>query len=205
MENSEIKKLTAFFYEIGNLRRVLRAHQQMLLALDPTDNIASHSFRVAFIGYFLAKELDADADKVFKMCLIHDLEEIRTSDQNWVHKKYVKAYEAEVRRDQLEHLSHADELLKLSDEYEKRETQEAKITKDADLLDQIFLLREYAHQGNKEAARWLKGEASGAGIQEENEQEKKLSCDLAKKIAKEAKSQEPSFWWENAWTSDRRE
>lgn len=203
MEKLQIEKLVAFFYEIGNLRRVLRAHQQMLLVSDPTDNIASHSFRVAFIGYFLAKELGADSDKVLKMCLLHDLEEVRTSDQNWVHKKYVKVYEGEVRRDQLEGLFHTDELLKLSDEYEKRETTEAKIVKDADLLDQVFLLKEYSHQGNKEAEHWLNG--GWDGQVRESEQEKKMFTEIAKQIAKEAKNQKPSFWWENAWTPDRRE
>jgi len=205
MEEQQIKKLTSFFYEIGNLRRVLRAHQQMLLALDSTDNIASHSFRTAFIGYFLAKELEVDADKVLMMCLLHDLAEIRTGDQNWVHKKYVKAYEGEVRRDQLKDVSHSEKLLELSDEYEKRETQESKIAKDADLLDEIFLLREYAHQGNKEAIRWLRGEADGNGTKEEGEQEKRMFTNLAKEIAKTAKGQDPSFWWENAWTPERRE
>lgn len=204
MEQKQIEKLTSFFYEIGNLRRVLRAHQQMLLALDPTDNIASHSFRVAFIGYFLAKELEADADKVLKMCLLHDLEEIRTGDQNWVHKKYVKAYEAEVRRDQLEGLHHSENLLELSDEYQKRETKESKIAKDADLLDEVFLLREYAHKGNKEAVRWLRGEKGDNDGDKEGEQEKRMFTSLAKEIARAAKAQDPSFWWEYAWTPEKR-
>ena len=67
MKQNQLKKLVSFFYEIGNLRKVIRAHQQMLLFQDLTDNIAAHSFRTAFIGYFLAKELKADADKVIKM------------------------------------------------------------------------------------------------------------------------------------------
>lgn len=205
MDNSQVQKLTAFFYEVGNMRRVLREHQQMLLALDPTDNIASHSFRAAFIGYFLAKELGADADKVLKMCLVHDLGEIRTGDHNWVHRKYAIVHEEEARQDQLKDLSHAGEFSELSDEYEKRETLESQLAKDADLLDEIFLLREYAHQGNKEASRWLKAEADGNGPKKESEQEKKMFTDLARQIAREAKNQEPSFWWENAWTPERRE
>ena len=68
--SNKLDILANFFYEIGNLRMVLRSHQQTLLSHDPTDNIASHSFRTAFIGYFLAKELKADADKVLKMCMI---------------------------------------------------------------------------------------------------------------------------------------
>ncbi|MEW5805388.1 MAG: HD domain-containing protein, partial [Patescibacteria group bacterium] len=155
MNSTQIQKLTQFFYEIGALRKTLRAHQQTLLVNDPSDNIAAHSFRVAVIGYFLAKALKADADKVIKMCLIHDLEEARSGDQNWVNKKYVKVYEEEIREEQLNGLIGAEELKKISQEYQERKTKEAKIAKDADLLDQILLLKEYEHQGNKEASNWL--------------------------------------------------
>jgi len=203
MKPKEIKKLTAFFFEIGNLRKVLRAHQQILLSYDLTDTIASHSFRVALISYFLAKELKADADKVLKMCLLHDLEETRSGDQNWVHKRYLKVYEDEIRKEQLKELIHSEELLKLSKEYQERKTLEAKIVKDADLLDEIFLLKEYVWQGNKEAKDWLKG-THKKGPGGESRQEKLMNTKLAKEIAKEAKRQSPSFWWENLWTSNRR-
>jgi len=198
MQQKQVQKLVSFFFEIGNLRKIIRAHQQTLLSFDLSDTIASHSFRVTFIGYFLAKELKADVDQVLKMCLLHDLEEARSSDHNWVHKKYVKVFEEEIRRDQFRGLPGFRELTKLGREYEKRETLEAKIAKDADLLDEIFLLREYAWQGNKEAQTWLKGSKI------ENEQEKMMSTKLAKKLAREAKKQAPSFWWRNIWTSKRR-
>ena len=129
MKQNQIKKLVSFVFEIGNLRKVIRAHQQTLLSFDLSDTIASHSFRVIFIGYFLAKELKADVDKVVKMCLLHDLEETRSSDHNWVHKRYVKVFEDEIRHDQLKNLSNSEELLKLSKEYQERKTLEAKITK----------------------------------------------------------------------------
>ncbi len=199
MKQNQIKKLVSFVFEIGNLRKVIRAHQQTLLSFDLSDTIASHSFRVIFIGYFLAKELKADVDKVVKMCLLHDLEETRSSDHNWVHKRYVKVFEDEIRRDQLKNLSNSEELLKLSKEYQERKTLEAKITKDADLLDETFLLREYAWQGNKEAKNWLKG------VKKESHHEKMMFTKLAKAIAKETKSQAPSLWWKNLWTPTRRE
>jgi putative hydrolase of HD superfamily len=198
MKSQEIKNLTLFFYEIGNLRKVLRAHQQTLLTQDLTDNIASHSFRTAFIGYFLAKALKANEDKVIKMCLLHDIEESRCGDQNWVHKRYIKVFEKEIREGQLKNLPNSKELLKLSQEYQQRKSLEAKIAKDADLLDEIFLLKEYEQQGNKEAANWLK---SG---EEENEQEEQMHTNLAKLIAKEAKKTKPSLWWDNLWTYQRR-
>lgn len=203
LRKDQIKKLTSFFFEIGNLRKVLRAHQQMLLSYDLTDTIASHSFRVALFGYFLAKELKADDNKVIKMCLLHDLEETRSMDHHWVSKKYVKVFEDEIRKDQLEKLPHSNELIELSKEYKERKTLEAKIAKDADLLDQIFLLREYAWQGNKEAIDWLKGTRK-KGPGGESQQEKLMSTKLAKEIAKEAKIQTPSTWWENLWTPTER-
>ena len=193
----KIKKLVSFFYEIGSLRRVLRAHQQSLFFRDESDNISSHSFRVAFIGYFLAKELKADENKVIKMCLLHDIEETRSGDQNWVNKKYVKVFEKEIVEDQLKGLPNSEELLNLLKEYYERKTLEAKIAKDADLLDQLLLLKEYEFQGSKEAARWLKGK-------KESNQEKLMSTKLAKEIAKEIKKQKPSLWWQNAWTHNRR-
>lgn len=191
--------LTKFFYEIGNLRKVLRAHQQTLLVNDPSDNIASHSFRTAFIGYFLAKELEGDADKVLKMCLSHDIEDVRSGDMNWVNKKYVKVYGDEIRDDQLKNLPHSEEFLQLSKEYAERQSKEAKIAKDADLLDQVFLLREYSHQGNKEAEHWVREGSEGICYQI-----KLMSFDLTKEIARKAIAMKPSDWWENIWTSKNR-
>jgi 5'-deoxynucleotidase YfbR-like HD superfamily hydrolase len=43
----------------------------------------------------------------------------------------------------LKNLPNSKELLALSKEYQKRKTLEAKIAKDADLLDEILLLKEY--------------------------------------------------------------
>ena len=198
MKENKIKKLVSFFYEIGTLRKIPRAHQQTLFSQDLSDNIASHSFRTAFIGYFLAKELKADADKVIKMCLLHDTEESRCGDQNWVHKRYVKVFEKEIRNEQLKDIINSGELKELSKEYQERKTLEAKIAKDADLLDQILILKEYQIQGNKEAESWLR--RSG----KDNEQQKLMFTDLAKKISREIKKQNPSFWWKSFWTSKRR-
>jgi len=203
MKQEDIKNLTSFLFEIGNLRKVIRAHQQALLSFDLSDTIASHSYRVSLIGYFLAKELKADSNKVLKMCLLHDLEETRSSDHNWVHKKYVKVFEDEIRQDQLKNLPNSQELLKLSQEYHDRKSLEAKIAKDADLLDEILLLKEYAWQGNKEAADWLKGKRQ-EGKTRKSTHQKMLVTKLAKAVAAEVKRQNPSHWWKDLWTPKRR-
>ena len=92
----DIQKLAHFLYEVGSMRRIPRMHRQILLVDDNADNIASHSYRAAFIGWILAKEENADLYKVVMMCLLHDIGEIRSGDQNWVHKRYTKIYDKEI-------------------------------------------------------------------------------------------------------------
>ena len=191
----KLEQLTHFFYELGTLRKVARSHRQTFLTDDLSDNISSHSYRVTMIGWFLAKLEKGDPYKVVMMCLFHDTSEARTGDQNWVHKKYIKAFEDEAVKDQLSNIPASSELLTITSEYEKRESKEAMLAKDADLLDQLLLLKEYSWQGNQEAAQWLK----------DNEQVKRLYCKSAKQIANEILSQRPSNWWSHSgWSADRR-
>ena len=133
------------------------------------------------------------------MCLFHDSAESRSGDQNWVHKSYVKVFEDEIIKDQLSNLPNKNELSKVVNEYRERLTKEALIAKDADLIDQIILLKEYSHQGNKESLDWL-GNNKGKG----NMQYKLLKTRSAKLVAMEILKQDPSDWWSKNWTEKRR-
>lgn len=185
------KRVVGFLYEIGTLRKTARSHRQILLSNDLSDNIASHSYRVTLIGYVLAIMENVNVEKVIKMCLLHDADETRSNDQNWIHKKYVKVFEEEIINDQLSFFG--DEFTKIKNEYNKRISPESRITKDADILDQILILNEYALTGNKEAQKWLK-----------RKNESYLSTRSARKLYKEIKSQSPSAWWDKIWTEKRR-
>lgn len=199
MTKKTLTKTAHFLYEIGTMRKIARAHRQTLLTDDLSDNISSHSYRVAWIGWLLAKEEGVDPYKVLLMCLSHDISEIRSGDQNWVHKKYVKVFEDEISKNQVKNLIGEDELEEVIKEYDIRESKEAKIAKDADLIDQILLLKEYEWVGNKEAKDWL-GENKGKG----NMQYKLLSSKSAKRLATEILKQRPSDWWQSVWTEKRR-
>lgn len=193
------KKIVRFFYEIGTMRKLMRMHRQVLLTDDMSDSIASHSYRVAMISWFLAKEEGADPYKTVMMSLIHDVGEIRSNDHNWIHKRYIKVYEEEIDKEQLGTLPYPD-LKSFIDEYQERTSKEAILAKDADLLDQILLLREYDWQGNKEATIWLYGK----GVAKENAQLVKLKTETAKKIGKAIYDENPSDWWNNLYTSVNR-
>jgi putative hydrolase of HD superfamily len=187
-------RLINLFFEVGSLRKIARSHRQILLTDDISDNIASHSFRVAIIAYFLAQLEKVDVNKTIIMALFHDLSETRSGDQNWVHKRYVKVFEDEIIKDQLSDLTENNQLLAIMREYHERKTPESKVAKDADLLDQILLLKEYALNGNKEAETWL----------QRKEPQKRLQTQSAKKLAKKLYKTNPHNWWGNLWTSKRR-
>lgn len=147
------------------------------------------------IGWFLAKSEKVDPYKVVMMCLFHDTSEARTGDQNWVHKKYVKTFDDEAIPDQVAKIPFGADILQIKTEYEKRESPEAIVAKDADLIDQVILLKEYAWQGNKEAELWLV----------DSEQGKRLVCDSAKKLVREIVNKKPSDWWgKTGWSAERR-
>lgn len=194
-KKDDLKKLANFFYEVGTLRKTARSHRQGLLTDDLSDNIASHSYRVTVIGYFLAKLASADVAKVVQMCLFHDVGETRSGDQNWIHKGYTKIFEEEIHHDQFSPLPYSEEIEKIDREYRQRKTLEAKLAKDADVLDQILLLKEYTHTGNQEAAIWLKDDNHLI----------MLLTPTARKVVKEILKQKPSDWWyRGGWTPNRR-
>lgn len=134
------------------------------------------------------------------MCLMHDVVEARSGDHNWIHKRYVKVFEDEIIADQSRGLSSGDELTVLRTRYRERTTHEAKIAKDADLLDQLLLLKEYEHGDNKEAAKWLAGRRE-AYLQNLNTA---LSCPTSQTAARAILDGDPSDWWGPLWTSENR-
>ena len=192
-------RLADFLYEIGTMRKVLRMHRQTLLTDDMSDNIATHSYRVAMIGWFLAKKENVDPYKVVMMCLLHDVGEIRSNDHNWINKRYIKIFDEEIIKEQLGELPFND-FEEFATEYEERESKESIIAKNADTLDQILLLREYEWQGNKEATVWLRGKGKDEG----NAQFKKLTLDSARELGEAIYARDPSSWWDDVWTSKNR-
>ncbi len=198
MENAN-ERLADFLFEVGTLRRINRSHRQNLLVNDDTDNIASHSFRVTWIGWHLAKLEGADPHKVTMMCLLHDLGEARSNDMNWIHKRYVTVHDDEITEEQLGTLPFP-ELKELVQEYSARQSLEAKVAKDSDNLDQILLLKEYEWQGNQEAARWLRGDEAKDGRHRLD----RLYTKAGRALGEAIYAREPSKWWEDLWTNKNR-
>lgn len=176
----DTNKIVNFFFEIATLRRLTRSHRQMIEEV--SDNISDHSFRVAIIGMVLANLEQCDEDRVLKMCLFHDVVEARTGDANFINQQYVDLHEDEARKDQMEGLPIKSEVLELLKGYERRESKESIVAKDADLLDQIILQQEYFYKDEKNGKIW------------QNHTERSLKTESAKKLARKIRESNPFEW-----------
>lgn len=136
-----------FLYEIGTLRFVPRTWRQFLNK--DFANVSEHIFRVIWIAIMIAKEENADINKVIKMALVHDISESRNAEVNYLSRMYTKRFEEKAIKDILESTSIEKEFLELFEEYEKRESIESKIVKDADNLDADMELEEQYANGIK--------------------------------------------------------
>lgn len=177
----EFKDLANFLHEVGTLKRMIRNSYQTLGSGGET--IAEHLFRCAVIGYCLAKIEKVDEEETIKMCLLHDICETRTGDFNFVHARYVRAYEEEARKDQAEKIVIGKEMRKLMQEFEKGESKEAVLAQDADVLEQLLQEKEHYETGNEQALLWMEYSAS------------RLKSKSAKELAKAIMSGSVKDWW----------
>jgi len=185
----ELKKLADFLFELGILQKTPRTGYRFLGS--GQQSVAEHLFRTALIGYCLAKmEKNADILKTVLMCLVHDLPESRTGDQNYVYKKYVQVKEEEALEDALKGTD-LREILELFKEFKEGKTLEAKLSYDADQIELILELKEQKDLGNPYAEEWLKYAL------------KRLKTQTGLKLAKAILERHYCDWWfdrnEESW------
>jgi len=151
----DIKRDIEFLFEIGSLSNIQRGWRQHL-GMDCA-SIPEHTMRVVWLALMLArKEGVKDEEKIIKMALVHDLAETRTLDLSYIQKVYVNPDEDAALRDLFKETEVEDFYKEIIREYEKRDSQAARIVKDADNLDIDFELRELEERGSKLPNKWGK-------------------------------------------------
>jgi putative hydrolase of HD superfamily len=185
MPEPELEGLTNFLYEMGLLKRYKRSGW-MIAGIDNPESIAEHSFRTAIIGYLLAVMEGADPAKTAALCLFHDTQETRIGDVPSVGKAYVvTAPNPEVTADQMAGFpaEAAQAVRELVEEYEARQSLEARLAKDADKLECLIQAREYQAQGHEDVPPWI--ETSAAALQSRS----------ARQLAEACQQIPPRQWW----------
>lgn len=135
--------------ELQRLKRLDRTGWTLRGLPNGTESVAAHSFGVASAAMLLADELQAkgaavNVEKVLRVALLHDWAEVRVGDMPRIATSY---FGAEIRK-QAETRAFADIVSELGDdrylalyeEYEQRQSFEARLVKAADVLDLLVQL-----------------------------------------------------------------
>ncbi len=133
-----------FLIEVDRLKTVLR--QSPLVAAERKENDAEHSWHLALMVILLAEHADepVDVGHTVKLVVVHDLVEIHAGDTPLYDDVGARTQEARERAaaDRLFGMLPADqarELRALWDEFEARETPEARFAKAMDRLEPLLL------------------------------------------------------------------
>jgi putative hydrolases of HD superfamily len=184
-----------FLYEIGSLRNVPRGWRQHL-GFDVASDL-EHTIRLIWIALIISRmEGKGDENKIIRMALVHDMPETRVSDLSYVQKVYVKADEEKAADDMFKDTI-VNDFREILHDYEKRESIESKIVKDADNLDVDLELKEIEEMGSKLPAKWEK-------LNRRMVRDQKLYTESAKKLWDEIQASDPSNWHRNMnkWITD---
>jgi putative hydrolase of HD superfamily len=177
-----MEEIANFLFEVGMLNKTPRTGFRFLGS--GKESVAEHILRTIFIGYSLCK-LDPAADelKVFRMCLVHDLPEARTGDQNYMYKKYVTVDEEKAVRELTEHLPFGAEIKTVLEEFNEKKTREALLAHDADQLALILQLKECGDLGNQYSQEW------------QDFAVRRLCTDQGRKLAETILQTDWTQWW----------
>ena len=132
--------------ELQRLKRLERTGWSLRGQPSGTESVAAHSFGVGVTAMMLADEVNArggevDCERVLRMALLHDWAETRVGDMPRTATEYFgadarKTAETRAFADIVEPLSAAaSEYKTLYQDYEQRESVEAKLVKAADVID----------------------------------------------------------------------
>jgi putative hydrolase of HD superfamily len=180
--SSDMRPIANFMFEVGMLNRTPRSGFQFLGS--GKQSVAEHLLRVTYLAFTMGRLVpEVNADRLLRMCLLHDLPEARTGDLNYENKKYVKADEDMALRELAGTLPFGEELMELHHEFEAGQTLESRLAHDCDQLEMILFLKEQKDVGNPQTDDWIPFAL------------KRLSEPISQQLAETILQTNSSDWW----------
>jgi putative hydrolases of HD superfamily len=176
------RAIADLLYEAKMLKAIPRSGYQFLGV--GQESVAEHTFMATFIANVMATlRPDADALKLLRMCLLHDLPEARIGDLNAVQKKYVTADEPKAISELTHALPFGDKICELLAEFRAGHTLEAQLAHDADQLSLLIDLKALQDIGHASPAKWI------IHVRE------RMITETGRKMAKGILDTERDHWW----------
>ncbi len=151
------KKIINFFFELQVLKRTPRTGLKNV-GIKNSDSVAEHIFLTSQIAYILGKMEKVNAERAALIALFHDNGEVRIGDADVMAGIYLnnKEVEEKVFLEQIKNLPGEGEIKSIYKEWVERDTPEAVIARDADLLELSLQIKCFLDLGNKLLNIWLK-------------------------------------------------
>lgn len=166
-------------YEAAVVKRTLRTGWQRLG--DNSEGVGEHSFMTAVIAYLLARKIQSQNDpsrtvnmeKTLVMSIFHDFHEGRTGEMDKLAKFYMDRHEDRANQDIFGAIDQP--LLETLNEYETKETLEARLVYEANIIAFGVECKILIEKGNTNAREWLSSNSERLRLPESVELMKLLS------------------------------
>lgn len=149
-----LKKLAKFSEIIGKLKLVRRSGWISHVGMSEPESVADHSFRCAILAMCFGDLIKVDTEKLVRMLLLHDIQEVITGDYDSYEKEKigisgVKQREIAAIEEILSLLPSelAEHYFRIWKEFESQGTKEAILANDIDKIEMIIQALEYERYG----------------------------------------------------------
>jgi putative hydrolase of HD superfamily len=146
--------LLKFSETIGKLKSIRRSGWISQAGIDEPESVADHSFRTTVLAMCICDLSGANAEKIIRMILLHDIHEAHTGDFDQETKKQLGTHQ--VRSQQRSAIKNILSLLPpkiegqyqaLWSEFEAQETFDAILANDIDKIEMVIQALEYEKEG----------------------------------------------------------
>ncbi len=145
---SFMHKILLLAVQAGKLKGVKRKGW-LRVGIEQPENVACHSYRVAFLAMLIGDALNLDTEKMMKMALLHDLAEAMIGDitpHDMAKKDKMEREEAMMKK----LLQGFEEYYRIWREFVEGKSKEAEIMQQIDKVEMILQAHEYAAKYGKE-------------------------------------------------------
>jgi putative hydrolase of HD superfamily len=151
---SPMTNLIHLLFEARMLKEIPRSGYSFLGV--GKESVSEHSYLTAFIVLLMTRlEPEVDALRMITMALIHDLAESRIGDLNYVQRGYVTARETDALKHSLGNLPFAEEFIEIVNEFNREQTLESQLVRDADQIALLLELKSLQDAGYVSPQKWI--------------------------------------------------
>ncbi|XP_044741045.1 5'-deoxynucleotidase HDDC2 [Chrysoperla carnea] len=146
------KEILSFLELVGQLKH-LKREGWVIKKIDNCETVSGHMYRMAMCTFLLDEKSQLNRTKCLELALVHDLAEsiigdITPNEGIPPDVKHQMELEAMRKITKLLPKSTGDRIMELFEEYESRETDEAKFVKELDYFDMVQQAYEYEKSTN---------------------------------------------------------